>query len=66
MERLRLWFRGWFFYFRAIYKVRAKKHGKGPMEWRYALLMARSARFIVYGQHYYRPRKATLTAGNST
>lgn len=56
MTRVLLWFRGWFFWFRAIYMVRTKKHGKGAMPWWMALRMARDTRFIVYGQHYRRKK----------
>lgn len=69
MKRARLWFRGWFFWIRAIYMVRTKKHGKGAMPWPMALTMAKAARFIVYGQHYYKPAIAPTTgqtAGNVT
>lgn len=45
------WIRGWFFYWRAVYKTRTKKHGAGAQPWRHCFAMGRSARFIAYGQH---------------
>jgi hypothetical protein len=52
MTRVRLWLRGWVFYWRAVYLMRAKTHGAGAAPWRYAFRTASHARFIVYGQHY--------------
>lgn len=46
-----LWFRGWYFYWRAVYKMRTKKHGAGAQPWVYCFAMGRAARYIVYGQH---------------
>jgi hypothetical protein len=51
MALLKPWLRGWFFYGRAIYLQRTKRHGAGKQPWRYCFLMARHVRFIVYGQH---------------
>ena len=51
MNRLHLYLRGWYFYLRAIYLSRTKKHGSGAQPWRYCFGAARHVRYIVYGQH---------------
>lgn len=52
MQRLRLWFFGWYMFARAVRMARRKKHGAGRMKWHYALKMGRSYRWLVYGQKY--------------
>lgn len=44
------WLYGWYMWARAIHLVRRKKHGAGPMKWRYALKMAAAHRYVVDGQ----------------
>ena len=49
---IRLYLRGWYFYLRAIYLSRTKKHGAGAQPWSYCFLIARHARYIIYNQHF--------------
>lgn len=41
---------GWRMWLRALYLCRTKRHGAGPMRWKYALQMAACYRWIVDGQ----------------
>lgn len=41
---------GWFMWTRAIWLVRAKRHGAGPMKWEYAFKLAGQYRWLVDGQ----------------
>lgn len=47
---IRRYLYGWFVWARAIRMARTKRHGAGPMKWRYAFRMAASYRWIVDGQ----------------
>lgn len=44
------YFHGWFMWGRAIWMARTKRHGAGPMKWKYVFKIAASYRWIVDGQ----------------
>lgn len=50
--RVRRWIKGWWLYWRAVYKCRTKRHGAKAQPWPIALSMGRHYRFIAYGQSY--------------
>jgi len=49
--RARRWLRGWMVGIGVAYRARRKRHGAGPLRWRYVLPLIRHVRFIVDGQH---------------
>lgn len=56
--RLRRWLRSWVVAFDMVWKARAKKHGAGPLKWRYVPPLVRCVRYIVYGQFYRQAKKS--------
>lgn len=53
---LRRYFYGWYWFFRGIYQARQKKHGAGPLKWRYVLQAGAAYRYVIDGQHCRPPR----------
>ena len=51
-KTMKRWLYGWYMFGRAVYLSRAKRHGAGPMKWKYAIRMGRAYRFIVDGQFH--------------
>ena len=47
---MRRWLYGWKMWARAVWLVRRKKHGAGPMRWRHAFKMGAAHRYLVDGQ----------------
>ena len=52
LRRMRQWFRSWYFYWRAVYKMRTKDHGVHAQPWHLCFAMGRAYRHIIYRQHY--------------
>ena len=48
---IKIYFYGWYHYFRAAYKLRTKKHGAGAQPWIYCHRAGACARYIIDGQH---------------